>query len=1121
MNDALPALDLGYAFAPPGTVYVTADDANSVENTLTLVITNRSGAAVEFKNPEGLTPEDALPAWDDTSNPLGRVAVWFPWGEASGDLAAGGDSVKIDASSRGSEWAASKRQTDPVLGVYWTLFPLSKSVFLDVDASISFQFTNIVSHAGTNGTLPEQSWMTAVPLMQGYTSRQEQTAVWKDELSATLTAPATAIPGEQITLRWTTPGAAYCTLSPGDFPNLSPDSSQSLTMPAEASVTYQLTAYPVGAIPVTATQTVTATDGWLDLGPGTNVSYQSKLVTLEDGFAAVGIEVNGVAASADGSSWTLRPEWPFAQPESLWGASDRERIWIMASLWDTDPPKCPIYSSTNGGQTWTTVTEAAPWSSEQRGSAASVVFQDKLWVLGGTGLFGSRTFNTVSHSSDGGLTWQDAATPPWPGRGWDRASGAAVFDDRMWIAGVSPLDDMWFTWDAVTWTQAPVPPWAGQRANFLQLAGAGDALYVSFYANAQTEVWRTRDGLTWSPVNIDAAGQLAGIGAYITEYPGGGVLSVAERTWHYVPPIKPAETDIEEETTVTDLPALDLAYGVEPPGIVRVTVDPANRVENTLALHVANASGAAIEFVNPAGLTPESDLPAYCDATPNALSRVYVWFPWGDGAGNLSTAGDSTSIVASGADSDWAVSNRMSDPELGTYWILFPLSSSVFLQDNESVEFDFAEIVSYLPQGQEKAMTWVAAEPRLTGYSSTTATVVAWKEAITASLSAPASAIPGEQITLTWQTTGVRSCSIDPGGFAGLEPNGSQQVTMPAQASVDYTLTAYPDAGSPLYAGASVSAESGWVDIGPAPAASPPGGASVFSMANAMVCIPYPGLNPFSAPTLTTWTSADGTAWTQRADCPVTQSGAWWGSSVGPVPPGMTDGEELWTIGSQTGADLSPSAVCSTRDGDAWTVLNAAPPWGPLSGASAAVFQGSLWVLGGAVEQSDESFQLTEAVYSSSDGGSTWTQAADPPWRPRWWPTNVAAVFDERLWVVGGWTFDFPTQPIDDAWFTRDGESWTQAAAAPWAGTDAAVALVPTADVLYVPTAGTHGAAAMWQMDKEQQWTAVAAPPFSFWALPGYAGFGPGAAPDGSGVIAVGDRVWRYLPQLEEVTPNG
>jgi hypothetical protein len=566
-----------------------------------------------------------------------------------------------------------------------------------------------------------------------------------------------------------------------------------------------------------------------------------------------------------------------------------------------------------------------------------------------------------------------------------------------------------------------------------------------------------------------------------------------------------------------------LAYGIAPPAIVRITRDPEPPTQNTIGFNLANTSGSQMTFVNPDELTRASRLPAYADATLNPLSRVYVWFPWGDDPGDLAPAGDAPSIVASSVAADWAASDAMTDPELGTYWILFPLSKSVVLGVNESVEFEFSGIVSYLPAGQANAMTWVWAEPRLGGYATTKETVSFYKEAVAASLSAsPSSAIPGEQVTLAWQTTNISSCSLDPGGFTGLQPSGSVQVRMPETARADYKLTAYPDAGSPVYADASVTAASGWVDLGQFvgyPVSSVFPGSIVRSLTGGVLCVAYSeDPHPF-----TSWASRDGVSWTEASPCPVRLSRALWTivpnlPEPGPVPSCADDGETAWIIGTLTGKDESPSAVCATTDGSKWTVVNPQPPWGTLSGASAAVFQDSLWVLGGYVElPQDDGWQLTHAVWCSSDGGSTWAQTTNPPWTPRWWPTGVAAAFADRLWIFGGWTIDSPPQAIRDAWYTRDGRTWSQAAAVPWSGHAVAVALAPGADALFVLTADPVGNAAMWQMDGEQVWSAAPAPPFGFSDRPlYYAGFGPGCAPLGTGVIAVGPHTWRYMPPLDD-----
>src|SRR4051812_32087073 len=108
------SLVLGYAFAPPATALVTTDDEHPIYTTLTLVVTNRSGQAVELQNPQGLRPDSPdLPRPDDASSPLGRISIWFPWGDAAGDLATEGDAQNIVAGNATGGWSVSDRQSDP------------------------------------------------------------------------------------------------------------------------------------------------------------------------------------------------------------------------------------------------------------------------------------------------------------------------------------------------------------------------------------------------------------------------------------------------------------------------------------------------------------------------------------------------------------------------------------------------------------------------------------------------------------------------------------------------------------------------------------------------------------------------------------------------------------------------------------------------------------------------------------------------------------------------------------------------------------------------------------------------------------------------------------------------
>jgi hypothetical protein len=523
-----PTLDLGYAFEEPATVLVTVDDAHPVDNTLTLVVTNRSGAAVQFQNPQGLTPSSELPAWNDQASPLGRVAVWFPWGDAPGDLATVGDSQNVVALSLTGSWAASNRMSDPTLGVYWTLFPLSKSVFLEQSASISFEFSGIVSHVGTGGTLPEQSWLTAQPRVPGYTGAQGQVAVWKDELSAKLTGPAAAAPSAEIALAWETVGVDSCELDPGDFRGLAPSGQQQVTMPAEPSATWTLTAYPHGeGSPIYARATVAAQTGWTDLGPvqGGMPTDDTLLTWIGDRFLAVGA-VGDCWTSPDGGSWRKVGAIPSDMVD--WGGgltASGGRAWLFAAEFMSNQPS--VYSSTDGAS-WP-LAAAVPWSWADGYKVAAAL--GSLWAF---------PDNAVWSSPDG-AHWSQHPAPPWSAAKFPPV--AAELAGRLWTFSDTlgnPASQFWSTADGATWSPGRAAPWDDQQW-MVGVAATRSHAYVATHPEAQgtKSLWQMDADGNWKPVQLPAelmgaAGDalaFAATDALLVVYNGEG------RVWTYAPPL--------------------------------------------------------------------------------------------------------------------------------------------------------------------------------------------------------------------------------------------------------------------------------------------------------------------------------------------------------------------------------------------------------------------------------------------------------------------------------------------------------------------------------------------------------------------------------------------------------
>jgi hypothetical protein len=115
-------------------------------------------------------------------------------------------------------------------------------------------------------------------------------------------------------------------------------------------------------------------------------------------------------------------------------------------------------------------------------------------------------------------------------------------------------------------------------------------------------------------------------------------------------------------------------------------------------------------------------------------------------------------------------------------------------------------------------------------------------------------------------------------------------------------------------------------------------------------------------------------------------------------------------------------------------------PWGPRALHYTTVFKDRIWVVGGqTVPQFAAADEVVHRdVWTSSDGVE-WTkiEPKEPCWSPRGM-IGGSVVFNERLWILGGGTYDTPKVKTrnfyNDVWSTADGESWTQhVSSAPWA----------------------------------------------------------------------------------------
>ena len=161
---------------------------------------------------------------------------------------------------------------------------------------------------------------------------------------------------------------------------------------------------------------------------------------------------------------------------------------------------------------------------------SSVVLNGDLYVIGGRTTATERS-NEVWRSSDGGLTWDqaaaDAAKRFSPAR--NSHSSVVLGEDIYVIAGSSTTNqrDVWKSGDrGVSWNRATAN--AGFSARYLATAGVlNGAIYLmggfrgtGAYLN---DVWRSTDGVTWTEVTNTTAARFPGrLAAASVVLPGSG-----------------------------------------------------------------------------------------------------------------------------------------------------------------------------------------------------------------------------------------------------------------------------------------------------------------------------------------------------------------------------------------------------------------------------------------------------------------------------------------------------------------------------------------------------------------------------------------------------------------------
>ncbi len=215
--------------------------------------------------------------------------------------------------------------------------------------------------------------------------------------------------------------------------------------------------------------------------------------------------------------------WKQVNPTAAWSKRDahttivfKDKIWLFGGIdgekgfpgsHQNMPHKSDIWASQDG-KNWQLITDDAPWG--ERRSLTSVVFQDKIWIMGGWGPIQGYQ-NNVWYSLDG-LNWIEAVSEAE----WSPREGHAllVFDEKIWLIGGVVYDekefknDVWYSEDGLDWIQATsAAPWLPRYDHTVTVFQ--DKMWlmggITSGGQAKNDIWTSTDGKNWEIVTDNAA----------------------------------------------------------------------------------------------------------------------------------------------------------------------------------------------------------------------------------------------------------------------------------------------------------------------------------------------------------------------------------------------------------------------------------------------------------------------------------------------------------------------------------------------------------------------------------------------------------------------------------------
>lgn len=183
-----------------------------------------------------------------------------------------------------------------------------------------------------------------------------------------------------------------------------------------------------------------------------------------------------------------------------------EKLWIIGGQGNASLNE-QIINSTDGVN-WNVVTSNPDFP--LRTSHSSVVFDNKMWVLGG---LDGQTFNPINDvwSSSDGINWieETSSANPFPTR---QEHTSVVYDNKIWVIGgregsvFSTKNDVWFSTDGINWVEATAAANFSPRRNHTSLVFDNKIWVIGGRSGSIrfNDVWFSSDGINWVEATSNA-----------------------------------------------------------------------------------------------------------------------------------------------------------------------------------------------------------------------------------------------------------------------------------------------------------------------------------------------------------------------------------------------------------------------------------------------------------------------------------------------------------------------------------------------------------------------------------------------------------------------------------------